>query len=160
MLNRLHLELIFAGAVFAVGVVGMIGSADLDTGWASDGPQAGFFPSRLSLILLAASTLVALQAWRARAALSRVQVVDRGGGGRVLRFGLPILAMAAVAQWLGLYVAMALYLLLAIRLGGGRPWGTALGVALGVTAATFVVFEKWFRVPLLKGPLEIVLGLG
>jgi hypothetical protein len=160
MLHRLHLELAFAAAVFVVGVVGLIGSADLDTGWASDGPQAGFFPFRLSLLLLAASALVALQAWRARAALSRVQVVDRGGGARVLRFGLPILAMAAVAQWLGLYVAMALYLLLAIRLGGGRPWGSALGVALGVTAATFVLFEKWFQVPLLKGPLEIALGLG
>ncbi|TPG57726.1 tripartite tricarboxylate transporter TctB family protein [Roseomonas nepalensis] len=160
MLRRLHLELGFAACVFLVGLVGLRGTADLDTGWTSDGPQAGFFPLRVSLILMAASALVALNAWRARVALSRVVVVEGEGGARVLRFGLPILGMVLVAQWLGLYVAMALYLLGAIRFAGGRRWTVALGVAIGVTAVTFVVFERWFSVPLLKGPLEVMLGLG
>lgn len=160
MLRRLHLELGFAALVFLVGLAGLRGTAELDTGWASDGPQAGFFPYRVSLILMAASALVALNAWRARAVLSRVVVVEPAGGARVLRLGLPILGMVLVAQWLGLYVAMALYLLGTIRFAGGRRWAVALGVAVGVTAVTFVVFERWFSVPLLKGPLEVMLGLG
>ncbi|EHL99992.1 hypothetical protein HMPREF9946_02900 [Acetobacteraceae bacterium AT-5844] len=160
MLSRLHLELIFAGIVFLVGVIGLLGSTALDTGWASDGPQAGFFPFRVALILMAAALLVALHSWRHRDALRRVQVANKEGMGRVLGFGLPIIGMVAVAQWLGLYVAMALYLLLTIRLQGRRPWFTSLGVAIGVTIVTFVVFEQWFLVPLLKGPLEIMLGLG
>ncbi|MBI0538211.1 tripartite tricarboxylate transporter TctB family protein [Roseomonas sp. KE2513] len=160
MLRRLHLELGFAGLVFLVGLVGLRGTAELDTGWASDGPQAGFFPFRVSLILMAAAALVAINAWRARETLSRTVVIEREGGARVLRFGLPILAMVAVAQWLGLYLAMALYLLFTIRFAGRRRWATALGVAVGVTVVTFVVFEKWFTVPLLKGPLEVMLGLG
>ncbi|MCQ4160311.1 tripartite tricarboxylate transporter TctB family protein [Roseomonas sp. GC11] len=160
MVTRLQLELAFAALVFATGATGLAGALELDWGWASDGPQAGFFPFRVSLILMGAALLVALQAWRGRAALRRVVVVEGEGGGRVLRFGLPILGLVAVAQWLGLYVAMALYLLGSIRLGGRRSWGVALGVALGVPLATFVVFERWFQVPLLKGPLEILLGLG
>jgi hypothetical protein len=160
MLHRLHLELGFAAIVFLVGVVGLRGTVDLDTGWAADGPQAGYFPYRVSLILMAAAALVALKAWRARSTLSQTVVVESEGGARVLRFGLPIVAMVLVAQWLGLYVAMALYLLASIRLAGKRPWGTALGVALCVTIVTFVVFEKWFSVPLLKGPLEVMLGIG
>lgn len=160
MISRLQLELVFAGVVFLVGLAGLYGSAELDTGWASDGPQAGFFPFRVSLILMAASALVAARAWRARIRLRPIVVAEREGGGRVLRFGLPIVATVLAAQWLGLYVAMALYLLVTVRFGGRRPWHTALGVALGVTVATFVVFEKWFSVPLLKGPLETALGLG
>lgn len=160
MLSRYHLELFFAGVVFLVGAGALHGSMELDTGWAADGPQAGFFPFRVALVLMVASVLVALQAWRTRAVLGRVPVVDREGGARVLWFGLPILAIAAAAQWLGLYVAMALYLLFAVRVRGRRPWATSLGVALGVTVAIFAVFERWFSVPLLKGPLERLLGLG
>lgn len=160
MLSRYHLELLFAGAVFSVGAIGLHGSMGLDTGWGADGPQAGFFPFRVALILMAASVLVALQSWRAREALGRVPVASREGGTRVLWFGLPIVALVAVAQWLGLYAAMALYLMFTIRLRGRRPWATSLGVALGVTVAAFVVFERWFSVPLLKGPLETWLGLG
>lgn len=160
MLNRLQLELGFAAAVFGVGVVGLLGSRELEVAWGSDGPQAGFFPFRLSLVLMAAAAVIAVQSWRARASLRQVVMVHGEGAGRVLRFGLPIVAMTAVAQVLGLYVASALYLLLTIRLGARRPWHTALGVAVGVTVATFVVFEYWFQVPLLKGPLEVMLGLG
>lgn len=160
MLDRFRLELAFAGVILLVGALGLLGSAELDTGWASDGPQAGYFPFRVSVILIGAAALVVVNAWRARGTLAKVRVIDREGGRRVLRFGLPVLGMVAVAQWLGLYVAMALYLLVAIHWVGGRRLATALAVALGVTVASFVVFEKWFGVPLLKGPLEPLLGLG
>lgn len=160
MLDRFRLELAFAGVILLVGALGLLGSADLDTGWASDGPQAGYFPLRVSVILVVAAALVAVNAWRGREALARIPAIEREGGRRVLRFGLPVLGMVAVAQWLGLYVAMALYLLVAIRWAGGRRLSTALAVAVGVTLASYVVFEKWFGVPLLKGPLELLLGLG
>ena len=160
MLNRHQLELIFAAVVFLIGAAGIYGAADLTTGWAEDGPQAGYFPVRIGIILMVVSLLIGVQAWRARAALRQVPVTDGPGARRVLGFALPIVALVAVSQWLGLYVGMALYLFAVIRFQGRRPWHTAIGVALGVTVVTFVVFEKWFLVPLLKGPLEVMLGLG
>ncbi|MFC3123663.1 tripartite tricarboxylate transporter TctB family protein [Pseudoroseomonas globiformis] len=159
-MTRFHLELIFAGLVFLVGATGVYGATALDTGWGANGPQAGFFPFRVGLILMAASALVMAQAVASRAALGHIAITDRAGMKRVLGFGLPIIGLVLLAQWLGLYVAMALYLLFTIRFTGKRPWHTALGVALGVSIVTFLVFESWFQVPLLKGPLEIMLGLG
>jgi len=35
----------------------------------------------------------------------------------------------------------------------------AVPVALGVPLVFFLVFEKWFLVPLPKGPLEALIGL-
>lgn len=159
-LNRFHLELIFAAIVFLVGAVGLAGASGLNTGWSAGGPQAGYFPSRVALILMAAALLVVLQAWLDRRALVRVQVTDGPGLRRVLGLGLPMIGLVALAQWLGIYVSMALYLLFTIRFLGRRGWGTSLSVAIGVVVITFVVFEFWFKVPLLKGPLEVMLRLG
>jgi hypothetical protein len=33
-------------------------------------------------------------------------------------------------------------------------------VSLGTAVVLYLVFEKWFKVPLPKGPLENLLGLG
>ena len=46
-----------------------------------------------------------------------------------------------------------------MRLQGRYPlWLSAL-VALGTSTAFYLVFEIWFQVPLLKGPLEALLGI-
>jgi hypothetical protein len=34
-----------------------------------------------------------------------------------------------------------------------------LAVSIGVPLACFAVFEKWFLVPLPKGPIEAIFGL-
>ena len=38
-------------------------------------------------------------------------------------------------------------------------WLASIAVPLLYTAATWLVFERWFLVPLLKGPVEVWLGL-
>jgi hypothetical protein len=45
-----------------------------------------------------------------------------------------------------------------MRWVGGHRWPAVLGVALAVPVVAFVVFERWFLVPMPKGPLEIWLG--
>ena len=80
-------------------------------------------------------------------------------GRRVLAFAGPVLAFVTVSQWLGLYVATALYLTAVLRWQGKRSWATSLAVALGSMTGAYVVFERWFQVPLLKGPIEAWLSL-
>jgi hypothetical protein len=41
---------------------------------------------------------------------------------------------------------------------GRFRWYGAAAVAFGVPLALFLVFERWFLVPLPKGPLEAMLG--
>ena len=46
-----------------------------------------------------------------------------------------------------------------MRWQGRHSWLASIAVPLLYTAATWLVFERWFLVPLLKGPVEVWLGL-
>ena len=46
-----------------------------------------------------------------------------------------------------------------MRLQGSYRLTTAIIVAIATSVFFYVVLELWFRVPLLKGPLEAVLGI-
>ncbi|MDT8266024.1 tripartite tricarboxylate transporter TctB family protein, partial [Roseomonas sp. DSM 102946] len=116
-------------------------------------------PFRIGLIVMAAAVAIAVQGWYNRTALTREVFVDRAGGRRVLRFGLSILALVVLSLTLGMYVAMAAYLFVMMRWQGRHSWLASIAVPLLYTAATWLVFERWFLVPLLKGPVEVWLGL-
>ena len=97
MLTRYRMEMATAAVVFLLGAIAVIGALELDYGWAEDGPQAGYFPFRIGLIVMAAAVAIAVQSWYNRVALTREVFVDRAGSGRVLRFGLSILVIASLA---------------------------------------------------------------
>ncbi len=61
-------------------------------------------------------------------------------------------------HFIGLYLAAALYLAFYMRWVGRHPWSLVLSLAIGIPLVTFLVFEKWFLVPMPKGPLEAWLG--
>jgi hypothetical protein len=61
-------------------------------------------------------------------------------------------------QVLGLYVATALYIGLYMRWIGRHRWVTVAALGLAIPLVTFVIFERWFLVPMPKGPLEAWLG--
>ena len=42
---------------------------------------------------------------------------------------------------------------------GRYGWALTLAVAIGVPVLAYLMFEKWFLVPLPKGPIEDLLGL-
>ena len=59
---------------------------------------------------------------------------------------------------LGIYVASAIFILAFMIVIGRENPLKALGVGILVPVALFFMFEKWFLVPLPKGPLEAWLG--
>jgi hypothetical protein len=140
-------------AVFALVVI--YGSVKAGNGWAFDGPQAGFFPFYVGLFILASSIVNFIQ-------------VRTGGGGKlfatwgelrqVLAVVVPSVIYVALVPWIGMYVASILLIAVFMRWLGNYAWTMILPFAIGVPLITFVVFEKWFLVPLPKGPLEAMLG--
>ena len=70
----------------------------------------------------------------------------------------PATAAVALMHFVGLYVASALYMGFYMRWVGRHSWVTVVLIALGVPIGSFLVFEKWFLVPMPKGPLEQWLG--
>jgi hypothetical protein len=70
-----------------------------------------------------------------------------------------MLGFVVLSVFLGLYVALSLYLMgVMIFQGGYRPL-KALAVGVGTAIISYVIFEVWFQVPLLKGPLEALLKI-
>ena len=59
----------------------------------------------------------------------------------------------------GLYVASIIFIGWFMRWLGKYSWLTVLGVAFGMPIVTYFIFERWFLVPLPKGPIEEWLGL-
>ena len=149
-------DLATAAVLMALGGLVLFDAVRLGYDWGSDGPKSGFFPFWLAVAMLVACGLIVLQALRQRTDKAFVT------GERlrpVLAVLLPATAMVAVMEVAGLYVASALYIGFYMRWVGRHRWVTIVVLALGIPIATFVVFERWFLVPMPKGPLEAWLGL-
>ena len=59
---------------------------------------------------------------------------------------------------IGLYVAAAVYMAFYMRWVGRHGWPLIALVSVIVPVMAFIVFERWFLVPMPKGPLEVWLG--
>ena len=148
-------DLLTAVALILLGGVVIGDAARLGIGWGTDGPKSGFFPFWLALILVLACGLIVLQALRRRASRP---FVTREQLSPVLKVLWPAAAAVVLMQFIGLYVASALYMAFYMRWVGRHTWPAVIAIAVLVPIATFFVFETWFLVPMPKGPLEAWLG--
>ena len=149
-------ELGVAGAIALLALIGIYGSLKNGVGWASDGPQAGFFPFYVCLIILVscavnvAQVLMAARDERVFAYWSQL-----GQVGSVL---LPTIIYVLVISYSGIYVASGVLIAFFMRWFGRYSWLMAIAVGVLVPVLCFFMFEIWFLVPLPKGPLENMLG--
>ena len=139
---------VFASAVIA-------GSLQLDTGWGTTGPQAGYVPLRLGGLLLVVSLLLMLQSVRTAIPGS---FATREEFGRSFSLLWPTLVMVVAMPWLGIYLTAAVYLAFMAHRHGGQGWARAAALGIVTTVLFFLVFEFWFGVSLAKGPIENWLG--
>lgn len=152
------MELVVAVLIFALGALVMYDSIRLGNRWADDGPQPGYFPFYVGLLLCISSVITFVKNFMARAR-SEEAFVTRGQLKLVLAVLVPTIIYAAVIQPAGIYVASVVFIAFFMRWLGKYSWVKTIAVSLGVMLAFFVVFEFWFKVPLPKGPLEAALGL-
>jgi hypothetical protein len=149
-------EVLVAAFLIAIALLVIADSLRVGIGWAADGPRSGYFPFYVGLALLGAGFSVlfgALRRWRrAPPFAERAQLKS------VLAVLLPMMVYVAGIAWLGLYVPSALLIGWFMRRHGGFAWITTVIVSAAVPVAVFLVFERWFLVPLPKGPLEAWLG--
>jgi hypothetical protein len=154
--TRFSAEIVTALVTLALGVTIVVGGREFGTGWSAGGPEPGTFPFYVGLLVTAASAGNIVVAWRRRRA-GRLFVTARQLR-LIAAFGVPILGFVALALALGFYVATEIYLALVMRVQGGFRWLACVAVAAGTSLFFFAVLEVWFKVPLLKGPLEALFG--
>ncbi len=148
-------DIVTAAILMALGGLVLLDSLRLGIGWGSDGPEGGFVPFWLSTVLIFCCAVIIVQGAR-RASTERF--VGREQLARVLKVLLPAAAMILLTQYVGLYVAAALYMGFYMRWAGRHSWIVSIALPLLFVVLTFLVFERWFLVPLPKGPLEAWLG--
>ncbi len=152
-------ELYVAGFTFALGAIVVYDSWRLGARWVEDGPQTGYFPFYVGLILCIAS-LVNLAGAFVKRGKKDGTFIEVGQLKLVLSVLVPSTVFVALVGWLGIYVSAILYIGFFMRWLGNYVWWKVLLVSLGTSAFFYAVFEIWFQVPLPKGPIESLLGLG
>jgi hypothetical protein len=126
-------------------------------GWAPEGPQAGYFPFCLSILLAGASVFGLVSVLIAGRAADE-PFVTRDQLRRVMQVFVPTLLFCLFTQWLGLYVASFLLIAGFMAFVGRIAWWKSLLTAAVFSIAMFVTFDIAFDVIMPKGPLETYFG--
>lgn len=148
-------DLITASVLALMGGVVLFDAMRLGFRWSTDGPQSGFFPFYLGLLMITACAAILVQSARRAPGSS---FVTREQLAPVLKVLVPAVVTVAAMHFIGFYVATALYIGFYMRWVGRHSWIAVIVLAIVIPIATFMIFEQWFLVPLPKGPLESWLG--
>ncbi len=151
-------ELVVAATFFGIGALVIYDSVRLGARWAADGPQPGYFPFYVGLLICISSAITGLFALRMPAEKNRT-FVEVGQAKLVLSVLIPSAIFAGMVGWLGVYVSGTLFIALFMRWLGKYSWWKVALVSIGNSVVFYLIFEVWFLVPLPKGPLEALLGL-
>ena len=152
-------ETVVAALIVLLGALVIQGSWKLGSGWTTDGPGAGYFPFYIGVILCISGTGILVQGLMAKNKNHEI-FVDSEQLKRVLSVLLPALLYVLVVQFIGLYVASAIYIALFMIILGKYSRVKSVIVALAVVVLFFMMFEVWFKVPLFKGMFDPLSFLG
>jgi len=141
-------EAVVAAIVLVVGIVVVVESVKLGARWTS-----GYFPFYIGLIISVSSAAIFVQALFGKNKKTAV-FVDSVQLKRVMSVLVPATLYVLAIQFLGLYVASAIYIALFMIVLGKYSWLKSVAVALVINALLFFMFETWFKVPLYQGTLE------
>ncbi|MEO8739222.1 MAG: tripartite tricarboxylate transporter TctB family protein [Casimicrobiaceae bacterium] len=153
------MEIVVALMIMVLGAIVVYDSHRLGSSWGDDGPQSGYFPFYIGLLLCLSSVGTLVET-----------LLEKGGDGEafvtreklklVLTVLFPALLYVAGVQYIGLYLASAIYIAFFMVWLGKYSWVKSAAIALGVTVSLFLMFEVWFKVPLFKGTLDPLSFLG
>jgi hypothetical protein len=153
-------EILCATLILAVGVLVCYESAQYGVGWGDGGPEAGLYPLLLGVGMIGASLAIlsqTLRRWRSRQAPPRF--LAPGAWKKVASVAVPAGLMILLTQFIGIYLAAALYFAVYMRWIGKHRWVTIAALSIVIPLAGYVVFWRWFLIPLPEGSVWSQLGL-
>ena len=159
------MEIVTAALLFAISVMVVLDSYRLGSKWGDDGPQSGYFPFYIGLLLGLASIVTQLKAvlgqrLKGEGGSPVPQFVSFEALKLVLSVLVPAFVYVLGVQLVGIYIASTLYITLFMRWLGHYSWLKSTVIGLAVSVFIFVMFEIWFKVPLFKGTYNMLGWLG
>jgi putative tricarboxylic transport membrane protein len=149
-------EIGVAGAIAVFAIIVIIGSLQVGIGWGAEGPKAGFFPFYIGLLILISSAVNFIRVVTETS--DRGLFAEWGQLAKVMSVLVPTAIYVALIPWIGIYVASIILIAFFMKWLGSYDWPLVAAVSLGVPLAVFLIFERWFLLPLPKGPIEAYLG--
>lgn len=153
-------EIATALIVFGLGALVLYDSVRLGWRWGTEGPEAGYFPFYIGLIVCISSGAILAQCVLGRGRGKQAIFVEWQALRQVLSVLLPAGLFVLGIQIIGLYVAAVLYIAGFMAWLGNYGWMKSLSLGFSVSALAFVTFEVWFQVPLHKGVFNPLAFLG
>jgi len=159
VLSTKSAEIIVSALFLLVGALVIYDSVRLGASWGADGPRPGYFPFYVGLIIVISALINLVRGAMIRPERDKPFVLA-GQLRTVMAVLIPAVIYAAAIGWIGIYVSSTVFIAFFMRWLGKFGWWKVLAVSIGTMVAFFLIFERWFLVPLPKGPIEAFLGLG
>ena len=136
-------EISVAVLLLALGALIFYESLQLGAGWSFSGPEPGFFPIVLTVLILGGASVVLFLALRQPSDETffevSQEVVD------LLKVGLPILVSVALLRLLGIYIVSGLYLGFFMIYYGKYKWWLALIAAVALPLILWLLLNEAFN---------------
>ena len=124
----------------------------LPIAWTGSGPGAGFFPFWLAVGVTLSAAVVFVKSLRSGAGTGEPFIPTRAWRPLLIAF-LPMVVVIALIGYLGIYLGGALYLAGYMWFVGRHRWYTVVLVSVLVPLMLFLIFERWFLLPMPKGSI-------
>jgi putative tricarboxylic transport membrane protein len=150
-------DVVTSALLFLLAVLLCYNNWQTGMGWSSVGPEPGYFPFYLGVLLAAASLYGIFKVLVGGAGASE-PFVTRDQLWRVMQVFVPTLVFCILTQWLGIYVASFLLTAGFMRIIGRISWWVSLLTGFLFSLLMFITFDVAFDVIMPKGPLEAFFG--
>ena len=152
-------EVVVALFFVFIGLAVVADSLRVGMQWGTDGPEPGYFPFYIGILLWVGAGKVLLDVARQ---WKKDDMTDAFASHEeislVLKMFVPTVIYVAAIFALGLYVASALFIFAFMVWQGHYSYLKSALVGCAVPAVLFALFEIWFLLPLPKGPIEALFG--
>jgi len=136
--------------LLALSVTVMMEGVRLGVGWSERGPQSGFFPFALALIMAVGLAAAAISAWRETDTRPFFEASEEWID--LLKVGVPAGLAVALTPTLGLYITSGLYVLGFMAWYGRFAWWQSLLGGVLVPAGLYLLLRYGFNIAMPMSP--------
>ena len=147
-------EMITAGFFIILSVIVIAECFRLGFGWEpQQGPQAGYVPFYLALLMLFCSVFIFYLGWKKEKKEGDNFFINKEGMMEAGRIALTSLLFAGLIVYTGVYIAMLIYSPIFVRWLGKHSWPAVIAFTVIVTLTIYFGMEVGLKIPLPRSPL-------
>ena len=129
--------------------------------WSRFGPEEGFFPLIIAIIIIGISLVILIHslAFPPAPAQDQPKVLtsktkERRDLFRVSSYGILTLLYGSLMESAGFLVTTAIFLFLILKVAEGKSWRVTVVVAFTAITISYILFKYWLGVPLPQGVMK------